>query len=257
MKRTNTITLEQAALLVMGFNKDDTFKQIRIDIIADETKLSESAITNSEEITKLNIVRENFNEALRTYETLVNDANLGAKSKNCHLQVAIKRGYSDHFDEKFYPDITKSGFTKDNLAQWFHDEEDIEKANILVPNFIPQTQDKNIIIFELREQNKKLLADNAKLEKQLSEISSDINNSFNNYPSGIQNAINTYEECWGHLTYDMQRPRKENLIGFIKTKLKLTEKISIESVIRLSRPDNEPDGGKHKKEQIKPWKPKT
>jgi hypothetical protein len=63
----------------------------------------------------------------------------------------------DSWGEDHWEVYENSSFTKESFAQWFYDAGDVEKANILVPNFIPDLVDNMTEINSLQVQNKKLL----------------------------------------------------------------------------------------------------
>jgi len=147
-------------------------------------------------------------------------------------------------------------FTVESLAQWFYEAGDEEKASKLVPNFSPDSKENSTLIISLKRQNTELSQENERLKQEIENHKTSNLNDTLNYPSGINNAIQVFNECWSHLPDDMERPSKDNLTGFIKTELGQKETTTITALLKLSTPDNETYGGKPKKEQTKPWKPK-
>jgi len=246
-KSRKALTLEESVLIATGLNYYKTLNKALKGITYSEN--GELKFTND-------LLFDTYFNAKEILKELIEDAKLCHKNNTSDaktvLQVVNPEGTTDQLIKGIYPDVEISTFTTQATAQWLHEAGLKDEAKTLVPNFTPNPDS----VIELKEQNKKLLADNATLEKQLSEIALDSNNSLNNYPSGIKNTVIVYDEFWKHLTNEIIKPKKEDLIEFITTKLGITEKTSIEALIKLSTPDNKRLGGTPKKEQVIKLKPK-
>jgi len=148
-------------------------------------------------------------------------------------------------------------FTRESLALWFYIKKDKNKANLIIPNFTPESKKSPARTSNLEQKNEELLEENERLKQEIENNRASNLDEAQNYPSGINNAIQVFNECWSHLPDDMERPSKDNLTGFIKTKLGQKEGASLKALLKLSTPDNETYGGKQKKEQTKLWRPKN
>jgi len=283
MKWRKTLTLTEAAFMVVGLNPEKDFGGNLADIKASfseavkpfDQKMSKIAISDIDDYMKLldsidRIPKKLANEQKITFNKLTNyrkiflaliiDAKLCGNHDKYNAKTVLHEvfhgTYIGHVDKE-----TEKGampqYTRESLAQWFYETGDLAKAIILWPTFISETQDKSVIIFDLKEQNKKLLADNNNLKRQLSEIDQNITKNLKNYPSGIQNSISVFEECWEHLTYDMKRPSLDELLEFMSTKFGKQKDTYFKALLKLTTPDNDYYGGTPKREHINPWKQKN
>jgi len=131
IKRRKTLRLQQAALLVMGFDENKTFKQNYDDI--------------SPKNDEYNKLMENLSEAKNIYEVLLDDAKLccGRFRSDTHtvLRVALTAKSASSMGEEQFFDPKISTFTISSLAQWFYKEyNDIEKSKIIYPQFTPNIE---------------------------------------------------------------------------------------------------------------------
>jgi DNA repair exonuclease SbcCD ATPase subunit len=130
-------------------------------------------------------------------------------------------------------------------------------AEIETISYKDELEDAVSYINELKQKYKNIFEENENLKQALENHRPISFVDATNYPSGINNAIQLFNECWSHLSDDMKRPAKDNLEAFIKIKLRMTEKTTIKALIKLSTPDNDRYHGKPKTGRTQPWKPKS
>jgi len=98
---------------------------------------------------------EFYESLILLYIELFNDVGGGDVNESKVLCIDLEHRHISDSGKQSLSD--KATFTKQSLAQWLYNAGDIEKANILVPNFIPDLVDNTTEINSLQIQNKKLL----------------------------------------------------------------------------------------------------
>lgn len=253
MKWRKAITIEEAALQVMGFNPDKYIINLKEEL-SNGSQIENCLIEKIDKADReANIYEKWLEETTEIFCALLEDLNILTELPDYQrhspsVTLVIHNSIQNRSPET---PLLKLKVTKESLANWFYEAGDLEKARRLMPSYKPYNQsDINIELENLQQENTRLKKTIEELTVQLKEA------KINHLPSGIKYAIDVFENCWHHLEDDLKRPAKDNLIGYIKTRLKQTEGTLIESIIKLSIPDNERLGGKPKKNQVYNWKPK-
>lgn len=180
---------------------------------------------------------------------------LGTKSLEIFQPVKI---YSETTkNSKVSPQLTT--FTKQSLANWFYEAGDTEKARVLVPNLKEgiNSHDKEPSPLENENGTKQLKIEPTRQEITTEEIQPNHYSYVSGLPELTQCAIDVYENCWEALPEDMTYPKKPELIEYIQKRHRILEKSAINSIIKLSIPDNITLGGHPKKDQLTPWRKKN
>jgi len=119
MKWKNALTAEEAALVVTGFNVNDSIYDLESSIVNNTSRYEYKHLDISTSI----------NEAIEIFEAFSNESQRSWQGYESTLEVYLSNP----------PDFLDTMFTKNSWAQWLYEAGDLNKAKILNPEIASES----------------------------------------------------------------------------------------------------------------------
>jgi len=176
-KWVKALSIEQAALMVMGFDPERCIVDIQgeLDEFGEVENLRISSIPEDDR--EEGIYQEWLDESEGIRIALVSELSLIYAAIEDSESVFTQATLQPHVLSTT-PDLTVEGvfrtidytiFTKQSIAQWLFESGDVEKARILVPNFRLKASEDSSQLNDLIEKNKVLSDDCEVMKKELNK----------------------------------------------------------------------------------------